>query len=62
MTQHLHQIFTPGPPKPMSIYDEIIDLVEQADFADEAGHPVEALILLGTAKNRLVSYLAGAAH
>lgn len=62
MTNQLHQIFTPGPPKPLSIYDEIIDLVEQAEYADEAGHPVEALLLLGTAKNRLVEYLAGAAN
>ncbi len=62
MSVLLHEIITPPTPPEPSIYEALIDLVEQAEYADEHGHPVEALILLGTARSRLVSYLHGAAN
>lgn len=64
MTCQLHTIFTPprDPPEPTSIYDEIRDLVDQAEHAEETGHPVEAVITLQVAKTRLVTHLYDVAN
>lgn len=62
MTQRLHNIFTPAPPPEPTIYEVIIGLVEDAEEAADTGHPVEALIMLGTAKSRLQTYLSEMAN
>lgn len=48
--------------EPVTIYEELIDLIEQAEQADDSRHPVEALIALGNARNRITSYLDGQAN
>ena len=49
------------PPEP-TIYEVIIGLVEDAEEAADTGHPVEALVLLGTARSRLNTYLSEMAN
>ena len=62
MTEHLRTIFTPAPPPEPTIYEIIIGLVEDAEECADTGYPVEALIMLGTAKSRLQTYLSEMAN
>lgn len=58
MTCRLHAIFTPPEP---TVYDRLRNLIDAAEQAEDDGHPVEALIELGTLKAGLTAYLIGRA-
>ena len=48
--------------EPLTIYDELIEIIETAEQEADAGHPVEAMIMLGLARARLNAYLDASAH
>jgi hypothetical protein len=62
MTQHLHQIITPRDPPEPSIYDQVRDLMDEAEAFENSRHPVEAMIAMTNARLLLASYLDARAH
>lgn len=59
MTVRVHCIIEPAP---LTIFDELIDLIETAETAEGDGHHVEALLVLSNVQSKIKAHLAGEAH
>lgn len=48
--------------EPLTIYDELIDMVEVAEHLADLGHHAEALVQLTLIRSAITAHLDGVAH